>query len=68
VTRKDLKQLLREVIREELATLSARALPLRSQGDQCGNEKEKYASTKTNETGSGEFKSPAQMARELLKR
>lgn len=48
MTRNDWESLLRRVVREELARIDPRALPLRSQGDQCDNEqKDEYASIKT---------------------
>lgn len=70
MTRKELKRLLREVIREELAMLTPGALSMRSERDQCDKQEheDQYVSTKTNETASGEYKSPAQRARELQRR
>jgi len=68
MTRKDLEVLAVLIVDEQERRFGPRALPLRSQGDQCDiTKKDQYASIKTEEAESGEYKSPAQTARELLR-
>lgn len=70
MTAKDLETLADLVAEKVLRKLDARALPLLSKDDdECDRTKEeRYLFTQTKGAANGEYKSPAQMARELIVR